>query len=89
MRPRYSADSAWRRWSPSSCFVFGERVRWMALSSRVSAKAVSSLHADGQLGREHAQAGADLAVENFPKLEIAEFTQALSEQSGNQEQSRR
>jgi hypothetical protein len=48
----------------------------------VLAKAVSSLHADGQLGCEHAQAGADLTVENLPKLEIAEFVQALSEQTG-------
>lgn len=41
----------------------------------VSAKAVSRLHADGQFGRKHAQAGADLAVENLSKLEIAEFAQ--------------
>lgn len=34
----------------------------------VSAKAVSSLHADGQFGCKHAQVGADLAVENLSKL---------------------
>ena len=46
-----------------------------ALSSPVSAKAVSSLHADGQFGGKHAHGGADLAVENYSKLEIAEFAQ--------------
>jgi hypothetical protein len=54
----------------------------------MSAKAVSSLHADGQLGCEHAQAGADLTVENLPKLEIVEFAQALSEQAGYQQRRR-
>jgi hypothetical protein len=33
-----------------------------------SAKAISSLHADGQFRSKHAQAGADLTVENLPKL---------------------
>jgi hypothetical protein len=51
----------------------------------VSAKAVSSLHADGQFGCEHAQVGADLAVENLPELEIVEFAQALSEEAGYQQ----
>lgn len=41
----------------------------------VSAKPFGSLHADGQFGGKHAQAGADLAVENFSKVEIAEFAQ--------------
>ena len=54
----------------------------------LSAKAVSSLHADGQLGCDHAQVGADLAVENLPKLELVEFAQALSEQTGNQQSCR-
>jgi hypothetical protein len=54
----------------------------------VSRKPLSDLHADNQLGSEHAQVGTDLAVENLSKLEIVEFAQALSEQSGNQ-QSRR
>ena len=62
---------------PSDGFVFP-----------VSAKAVSSLHADSQLGCDHAQAGADLKVENLPKLEIVEFAQALSEQTGHQQRRR-
>ena len=33
MRAQYSAESAWRRWSPSSCFVAYERLRWMTLSA--------------------------------------------------------
>jgi hypothetical protein len=48
----------------------------------VSAKPISSLHADGQLGRKHAQAGADLTVKNLPKLYIAEFTQSPCEHAG-------
>jgi hypothetical protein len=51
----------------------------------VSAKALNSLHANRQLGTEHAQVGADLAVENLPKLEIVELAQALSEQAGYQQ----
>ena len=45
-----------------------------------SAKPFGSLHADGQFGGKHAQVGADLAVENLSKLEIAEFAQSLCEQ---------
>jgi len=51
----------------------------------LSAKAISSFHADGQLGTEHAQVRTDLAVENLPKLEIVKFAQALSEQAGYQQ----
>ncbi len=51
----------WRA-SPLGGFVFP-----------VSAKALNSLHADGQLGGEHAQVRTDLAVENLPKLEIVEY----------------
>jgi hypothetical protein len=54
----------------------------------VLAKPFDSLHADGQLGCEHAQVGADLAVENLSKLEIVEFAQALSEQAGYQQRRR-
>ena len=54
----------------------------------VFAKTVSSFHADGQLGCEHAQAGADLTVENLPKLEIVEFAQALFDQAGYQQRRR-
>ena len=33
MRAQYSANSAWRRWSPSSCFISGERLGWRGLSA--------------------------------------------------------
>jgi hypothetical protein len=35
MRAQYSADSAWRRWSPSSCFVACEPLGRRVLSRRV------------------------------------------------------
>lgn len=53
-----------------------------------SAKPLGSLHADGQFGREHAQPGADLAVEDLSKLEIVEFAQPPRERA-RQEQGRR
>lgn len=54
----------------------------------VSAKAVSSLHADGQFGRKHAQVGADLTVENLSKLEIVEFAQSPCEHAAYQQRRR-
>jgi hypothetical protein len=66
----------WRA-SPLEGFVFP-----------VSRKPLSDLHANGQLRCEHAQVGADLAVENLSEFEIVEVTQTLSEQAGYQQRRR-
>jgi hypothetical protein len=53
-----------------------------------SAKAISDLHADGQLRSEHAQVGTYLEVKNLSETEVVEFAQALSEQAGYQQRRR-
>jgi hypothetical protein len=88
-----NASSIQRRLSVEQMFSVIALYPWRAsplegLVCPLSAKAVSSLHADGQFGSEHAQVGADLAVENVSKLEIVEFAQALSEQAGYQQRRR-
>ena len=52
------------------------------------AKAISSLHADGQLRIEHAQVGTYFEIKNLSESEVIEFTQTLSEQAGHQQRRR-